>query len=85
LAEQPAAVLVRPTEVEADGLVARRHKYVDTALRPLLEDAFIDDWSPIAGFPLDYLIVFERTDGQVRGLRVSGDRVRGLWFERIGD
>lgn len=86
--ESPEVGVAWRIGVDAGRLVARRHKYADTTLRPLFEDGFIDDWSPTIEaplFPFDFLVEFERADGEVRGLRVSGDRVRGLWFERTGD
>jgi CubicO group peptidase (beta-lactamase class C family) len=66
-----------------DHLVAGRHKYADSKLSPLFEDAFRDDWTPIVGFPRSYLVVFERDEhNAIIGLRVSGDRVRNLRFDR---
>jgi hypothetical protein len=72
-------------DVDGGRLRIHRHKYVDTTLRALFADVFVDDWSPVLGFPTDYLVEFERAEGgAVSGLRVSGSRVRGVWFERVG-
>jgi hypothetical protein len=66
-----------------DHLVAQRRKYVDSQLTPLFRDAFSDDWLPLMGYPTTYLVVFERNEhGAITGLRVSGTRVRNLWFAR---
>ncbi len=66
-----------------DHLIAKRRKYVDSKLTPLFKDAFSDDWLPLMGYPTTYLAVFERdADGAISGLRVSGTRVRNLWFAR---
>jgi len=81
--ESPELGVVWRIEAGEERLRVSRHKYVDTYLRPLFEDTFVDDWSAILGFPFEYIIEFER-QGEVNGLRVSGDRVRGLWFERTG-
>ena len=73
--------------VEAgDGhLVAKRRKYVDSRLTPLFVDGFSDDWLPIMGFPMTYLVVLERDEHDaIAGLRVSGTRVRNLRFVRVG-
>ena len=46
-------------------------------------DAFNDDWLPLMGYPTTYPIVLERNElGTIAGLRVSGLRVRNLWFTR---
>jgi hypothetical protein len=46
-------------------------------------NAFDDDWLPLMGYPTTYPIVFERNEpGTIAGLRVSGLRVRTLWFAR---
>jgi CubicO group peptidase (beta-lactamase class C family) len=69
-----------------DHLVAKRRKYVDSKLTPLFADAFSDDWTPLMGYPTTYLVVFERDAGQaIRGLRVSGTRVRNLQFFKEGE
>ena len=66
-----------------DHLVAKRRKYVDSVLTPLFADAFSDDWLPLMDYPTTYLVVFERDEqGAIAGLRVSGTRVRNLWFAR---
>jgi hypothetical protein len=71
---------------EDDHLVASRRKYPDSNLTPLFAGGFSDDWSPIAGYPTTYLVVFERDEGgAIGGLRVSGTRVRHLKFVRQGD
>jgi CubicO group peptidase (beta-lactamase class C family) len=69
--------------VDGDRLRVKRHKYVDTLMRPMFADTFVDDWTPVIEFPWEYLVEFERTEGRVAGLRVSGQSARGLWFERI--
>jgi hypothetical protein len=66
---------------EADHLIAKRRKYVDSKLTPLFTDTFSDDWEPLMGYPTTYLVVFERDQrGAITGLRVSGSRVRHLRF-----
>ena len=66
---------------EADHLLARRRKYVESKLTPLFADTFSDDWEPLIGYPTTYLVVFERDQrGAITGLRVSGSRVRHLRF-----
>jgi CubicO group peptidase (beta-lactamase class C family) len=73
-------------EVEAEdgGLRIRRHKHVDTLARPMFAGVFSDDWEPILGYPGSFLIEFEEgEDGGVPRFRVSGDRVRGVRFERV--
>lgn len=73
-------------EPHEGGLRVGRPKHVATFPRPLFADAFVDDWTPILGFPMEYLIEFERNDGgEVSGFRVSGTRARGIWFERIDE
>lgn len=73
-------------EAAQDHLVAKRHKYVDSQLTPLFRDAFSDNWQPIMGYPTTYTTIFERDEqGQIAGLRVSGTRVRHLWFVRQRD
>ncbi|MGD8815260.1 MAG: serine hydrolase domain-containing protein [Anaerolineales bacterium] len=73
-------------EVAGDHLVAKRRKYVDSTLTPLFKDAFSDDWLPIMGYPTTYTVVFERDEqSAVHGLRVSGTRVRKLWFTKLVD
>ena len=68
---------------EDDHLVAKRRKYADSKLTPLFADAFSDDWLPLMGYPTTYLVVFERdAGGRLAGLRVTGTRVRNLWFVR---
>jgi CubicO group peptidase (beta-lactamase class C family) len=68
-------------EAGDDHLVAKRRKYVDSVLTPLFADAFRDDWLPLMDYPTTYLVVFERDSlGAITGLRVSGTRVRNLWF-----
>jgi hypothetical protein len=62
-------------------LIGKRRKYVDSKLTPLFADAFSDDWGPLRGYPTTYLVVFERSEGEmITGLRVSGTRVRNLRF-----
>lgn len=71
-------------EVGQGCLIAKRHKYVDSTLTPLFDDAFNDDWQPIMGYPTSYLVIFERDDrNAITGLRVSGTRVRHLRFVRL--
>lgn len=71
-------------EVRDSQLVIHRRKHVDTTLNPVFTDAFRDDWQPIVGWPLTFMLVFERDEyGVVNALRVSGDRVRRLKFERL--
>lgn len=66
-----------------DHLVASRRKYIDSRLTPLFRDTFRDDWEPLMGYPTTYLVVFERDEqGKVTGMRVSGSRVRHLYFAR---
>ncbi|MCB2223207.1 MAG: serine hydrolase [Actinobacteria bacterium] len=82
--ESPELGVVWWIAVDGGSLVVRRHKYVDTVLRPLFPDAFVDDWTPILDFPVEYLVQFERDGaGGVSGLRVSGTRTRGIRFDRI--
>ncbi len=70
-------------EAGDDHLVAKRRKYINSVLTPLFADAFSDDWLPLMDYPTTYLVVFERDDqGAIAGLRVSGTRVRNLWFAR---
>ncbi|HSR29044.1 MAG TPA: hypothetical protein VLY63_00665, partial [Anaerolineae bacterium] len=72
-------------EAADDHLVAKRRKYVDSELRSVFADGFSDNWEPLMGYPTTYLVVFERDEaGAVAGLRVSGTRVRNLWFGRQG-
>jgi CubicO group peptidase (beta-lactamase class C family) len=72
--------------LEGDNLVVRRRKYADSALSPLFTDAFSDDWSSIVGYPLTFMIIFDRDQrGEITGLKVSGSRVRNLRFVRQGD
>jgi hypothetical protein len=60
-----------------------RWKYPPSEMKTLFRDAFNDDWMPIMGYPTNYTVVFDREeDGDVNGLRVSGNGVRHLWFER---
>jgi hypothetical protein len=67
-----------------DHLAARRRKYVDSKLSPVFVDAFSDDWLPITGYPMTYLVVFERDEQDaVNGLRISGTRVRNLEFVKL--
>ena len=47
-------------EADADHLLAKRRKYVDSKLTPLFADTFSDDWSPLMGYPTTYLVAFER-------------------------
>ncbi|MGC9335221.1 MAG: hypothetical protein ACP5JJ_13795, partial [Anaerolineae bacterium] len=69
-----------------DHLVAQRRKYMDSKLTSVFVDAFSDDWGPLMGYPTTYLVLFERDGrGTVTGLRVSGDRVRHLWFIKQPD
>jgi hypothetical protein len=64
---------------------AATYKYVPSQFTPLFADAFSDDWLPIMEYPSTYLVVFERDkDGEITGLRVSGSRVRHLWFGKEG-
>lgn len=71
-------------EVGDGCLIAKRHKYVDSTLTALFDDAFNDDWEPIMGYPTSYLIIFERDDrNAIIGLRVSGTRVRHLRLVKL--
>lgn len=71
-------------EVGQGCLIARRHKYVDSTLTPLFDDAFNDDWEPIMGYPTSYLVIFERdAQNAIIRLRVSGTRVRHLRFVKL--
>ena len=64
-----------------DHLVAERRKYPASQLTPLFRDTFTDDWGPLMGYPTSYLVVFERDEqGQIVGLRVSGNRVKHIRF-----
>jgi hypothetical protein len=59
---------------------------VDSQLTPLFRDAFSDDWQPIMGYPTTYTVIFERDEQRrITGLRISGTRVRHLWFARQRD
>ena len=61
-----------------------RKRHPDTEATPVLADAFRDDWRPVVGYPLSFLLHFERdAQGAVIGLRVSGARVRHLRFVRV--
>jgi len=65
-------------------LIAHRRKYVDSQLKPLFKDTFRDDWSPLMGYPTTYIVRFTRNDlGAIVGLRVSGNGVRNIQFDRV--
>ncbi|MFN2302992.1 MAG: serine hydrolase domain-containing protein, partial [Anaerolineales bacterium] len=67
--------------VAANHLIAKRRKYPDSQLTVLFQDTFRDDWEPLMGYPTTYLVCFVRDEeGKVIGLRVSGDRVRNIYF-----
>ena len=69
-----------------DQLLIKRRKYVDSRLTPLFKDTFSDDWSPIFGYPMTYMLIIERdTRGEITGLKVSGSRERNLRFDRQSD
>jgi CubicO group peptidase (beta-lactamase class C family) len=69
-----------------DHLVISRRKYVDSILTELFTDAFSDDWTSIVGYPLKFMVIFERDgQGKITGLNVSGDRVRNLRFNSSHD
>jgi hypothetical protein len=71
-------------KVAGDNLEVTRRKYPDSMLTPVFVDAFSDDWTPLMGYPTSYLLLFDRDDlGRIRGLRVTGARVRNLQFDRI--
>jgi CubicO group peptidase (beta-lactamase class C family) len=73
-------------EVELNGgrLMVHRQRVPDSFLTPVFADGFTDDWSPVVGFPMSYLIIFERNAaGEVTGFTISGDRVRHLRFEQL--
>lgn len=72
--------------LEGDQLVIRRRKYPDSVLSPLFKEAFSDDWSAILGYPLNFMLIFERADsGEISGFKVSGSSVRNLHFIRQSD
>jgi CubicO group peptidase (beta-lactamase class C family) len=66
-----------------DHLIVQRQRYRDTRLTAVFADAFKDDWSPVAEYPVTYFIQFQRDDdGAVTGFAVSDDRMRNLRFFR---
>lgn len=70
--------------VKDDQLVGQHRKYDDTVLTPAFVDAFVDDWTPILGYPTRYLLVFARdANGDVCGFRLSDTRVRHLKFDKL--
>lgn len=66
-----------------DQFLIKRHRCVDSRLTPLFTDAFSDDWSPIFGYPMTFMVIFEwDTRGEITGVKVSGSRVRIMRFDR---
>lgn len=64
--------------------VVHRHRYPDTVLTPVFADGFTDDWAPVVGFPMSFLVIVQRNAaGDITGFTVSGDRVRNLRFDRL--
>ncbi len=63
-------------ETDGDALVARHRRHGDIPLTSIGEDEFRGDrW-------FFHQVKFERNAGLVTGLRVTGERVRNLWFAK---
>jgi CubicO group peptidase (beta-lactamase class C family) len=81
----PELGVVWNVEQSGEQLIAHRHRYPDTVLTPVFADGFTDDWTPVVGFGLSFLVIFHRdAAGRATSLTVSGSGVRRLRFDRIG-
>ena len=71
-------------ELDGNKLVIHRRKYPDSKLTPLFKDGFSDDWTHISEYPRTLMVIFFRDEhGIINGLKVSGERVRNLRFEKV--
>ena len=69
--------------MQEDHLVINCRKHVEGKLSPVSRDFFHADWQPAMSYPHRFLLVFERDpDGTITALRLTGDTVRRMKFER---
>jgi hypothetical protein len=72
-------------DLDEEQLVVQRRRHGTSVLKPICQDVFADPWvGKILHGNAEWVIAFDRIDGQVSGLRVtaSGARGRNLRFNK---
>ncbi|MBU1049885.1 DUF3471 domain-containing protein, partial [Candidatus Bipolaricaulota bacterium] len=72
-------------DLDEEQLVVQRGRHGTSVLKPICQDVFVDPWvGKILHGNAEWVIAFDRIDGQVSGLRVtaSGARGRNLRFNK---